>query len=113
MVEVSLNREGGLGGRGGGDLGSPQDLGDFLFLARSSQPGSIGHELQQRGIRFFPKEAFVDVGFEEALTSPAVTDEVRYSWETGTPLPREKSMNDLPRDEQGRVRLVLWDPSGG
>lgn len=93
LVEVSLDR---------GDGQFPQDLGDFLFLARSSQPGSIGDELQRQGVRVFPQEAFADEGDEHDA----------YSWVGGTPLPRGASMVDLPRDGEGRVRLVLWDPCG-
>lgn len=118
FVEVSLNRSEDVGEEGGGNLDDPRDLGDFLFLARSSQPGSIGHGLQRRGFRFFPKEAFADpvlgsVGKGPAAKTAVAAEDIRYYWETGMPLPKEMSMDDLPRDEKGRARLVLWDPCGG
>lgn len=118
FVEVSLNQSGDVGDGGSGNLNDPRDLGDFLFLARSSQPGSIGHGLQRRGFRFFPKEAFVDpalgsVGQDPALKTAVAAEDIRHNWETGMPLPHEMSMDDLPRDEKGRARLVLWDPCGG
>ncbi|CAN0524682.1 unnamed protein product, partial [Ectocarpus sp. 12 AP-2014] len=56
LVEVSLDRP----DSGGGMANNPHDLREFLFLVRSSQPGSIGEDLQRRGVRVFPEEAFVD-----------------------------------------------------
>lgn len=127
LVEVSLDREGAGGGNGGGGGGglanTAQSLGEFLFLVRSSQPGSIGEELQRRGVRVFPEEAFVDeagwgraaaaenAGSEEAEPQ---ADELlsRFSWTSGNPLPLDTQMEALPRDEEGRIRLVVWDPCG-
>lgn len=141
LVEVSLDQ-----GGGGGLDNSAENLREFLFLVRSSQPGSIGEELQRRGIRVFPEEAFVDVdvdvdgeaagagaeaesgGASSAPTTtaaggatPAASAEARehdddglsqFSWEGGTPLPLDTPMAGLPRDGEGRARLVLWDPCG-
>eukprot|EP00903_Cladosiphon_okamuranus_P018159 g16709.t1 len=129
VIEVSLD-QGGTDGDGGGGGGSglantAESLRDFLFLARSSQPGSIGEELQRRGVRVFPEEAFVDGAEDEGGSgkphvpqgakggaSGGEDDLSRFSWVGGTPLPLDTAMTDLPRDEKGRVRLVVWDPCG-
>ncbi|CAB1110705.1 unnamed protein product [Ectocarpus sp. CCAP 1310/34] len=95
LVEVSLDRP----DSGGGMANNPQDLREFLFLVRSSQPGSIGEDLQRRGVRVFPEEAFADA-------------EAEVGWAGGRPLPLDTPMTELPRDGEGRVRLVLWDPCG-
>lgn len=134
LVEVSLG--GGAAeseGEGLDNLNIPRDLQDFLFLARSSQPGSIGDELQRRGVRVFPQEAFFDSGLErEERYAPVLREEAvgggvgegrgggdsndegmsRFRWAAGSPLPRTTPIKELPRDEEGRVRLILWDPCG-
>lgn len=115
-LEIELNRGGGEVGTIG-DLDAPQDLGDLLFLARSSQPGSIGAELQRRGVRFFPQEAFFDDGDDEGEgEGEAAAGEEDglsgFTWAAGEPLPRSLSMGELPGAEEGRARVVLWDPCG-
>lgn len=126
VVEVSLDQggtDGGGGGGGGGLANTAESLRDFLFLARSSQPGSIGEELQRRGLRVFPEEAFVDDDEDEGeCRKPHVADGAkgtsseddlsRFRWVGGTPLPLDTALADLPRDEKGRARLVVWDPCG-
>lgn len=113
---------------GGADglANTAQTLRDFLFLVRSSQPGSIGEELQRRGVRVWPEEAFVDCGGRGEVrsvlgadvgdgrsSSSSDGDEMpRFGWMGGVPLPLDTPMAELPRDEEGRVRLVLWDPCG-
>ena len=135
LVEVPLVGGGGAESAGEGidNLNIPRDLQDFLFLARSSQPGSIGDELQRRGVRVFPQEAFFDSGLErKEHHAPVLGEEPvgggggggrgvgdsndetmsRFCWAAGSPLPRNTPVEELPRDEEGRVRLVLWDPCG-
>ena len=120
VIEVSLDQGGDGGGGGGGLANTAESLRDFLFLARSSQPGSIGEELQRRDVRVFPEEAFVDEGdsrggkpsAEEGEGGSSSEDLSRFNWVAGTPLPLDTAMADLPRDEEGRVRLVVWDPCG-
>ncbi|CAM9665446.1 unnamed protein product, partial [Hapterophycus canaliculatus] len=131
LVEVSLDQGGG-GGGGDGLANTAQSLRDFLFLVRSSQPGSIGEELQRRGVRVWPEEAFVDAGFRAGVggnsahstlaadagaggegRSSCGDDELsRFGWMGRTPLPLDTAMAQLPRDDEGRIRLVLWDPCG-
>ncbi|CBJ30952.1 expressed unknown protein [Ectocarpus siliculosus] len=118
LVEVSLDRP----DSGGGMANNPQDLREFLFLVRSSQPGSIGEDLQRRGVRVFPEEAFADAeaelgagGGEGSAPAGAGGGEEGLSgvgWTGGRPLPLDTPMTELPRDGEGRVRLVLWDPCG-
>ena len=119
------------------DLNTPKNLGDFLFLARSSQPGSIGDELQRRGVRVFPQEAFFDTGVggegqehsglvemegmeggggqgEEGGRGDSNDESMlsQFCWVAGKPLPHSTAIGKLPRDGEGRARLVLWDPCG-
>ncbi|CAN0358170.1 unnamed protein product, partial [Ectocarpus sp. 8 AP-2014] len=118
VVEVSLDRP----DSGGGMANNPQDLREFLFLVRSSQPGSIGEDLQRRGVRVFPEEAFADAeaelgagGGEGSAPADAGGGGGGLSgvgWSGGRPLPLDTPMTGLPRDGDGHVRLVLWDPCG-
>ncbi|CAM9705060.1 unnamed protein product, partial [Ectocarpus fasciculatus] len=115
LVEVFLDRA----DSGGGMANNPQDLRELLFLVRSSQPGSIGEDLQRRGVRVFPEEAFVDAEAAElgagggGGSAPAGDGGLsRVGWAGGRPLPLDTPMTELPRDGEGRVRLILWDPCG-